>query len=301
MTLATAIATYVSLNQSMGMRFQVDAGLLCAFQRQAGDVELAAITPAVIAAFLQPRAHVTSTWLMKHRALRRFFQYAITRGLATDSPVPTAIPRVPETFVPHIYTDDALRRLLAGVEANQARLRCTIAAPTYRAVLLLLYGAGLRLAELLALRGEDVDLAGSLILIRESKFYKSRQLPIGPRLTEVLAEVAPAGRPGLSAFFRNQQHAPIPHPTVWHNFDALRTRVGVQGRLHDLRHSFAVHRLLAWYREGADVQRCLPHLSTYLGHARIACTQRYLTMIPALLEQASERFETYAYGEAHHA
>jgi site-specific recombinase XerD len=76
--------------------------------------------------------------------------------------------------------------------------------------------------------------------------------------------------------------------------------VGVRGRLHDLRHTFAVHRLLAWYREGADVQRHLPHLSTYLGHARIACTQRYLTMIPALLEQASQRFETYARPEVQH-
>ncbi len=301
MTLATVIAAYVDLNQSMGMRFQVDAGLLRAFQRHAGDVELAAITPEAIRAFLQPRAQVTSTWLMKHRALRRLFQYAITRGLATHSPVPTAIPRVPETFVPHIYTDEELRRLLAGVDENQARVRCTIAAPTYRAVLLLLYGAGLRLAELLALRQEDVDLDSGGVLIRESKFYKSRQLPIGPRLTQALAEVAPAGRPGPTAFFRNQRREPIPPETVWHNFDALRRRVGVQGRLHDLRHTFAVHRLLAWYREGADVQRCLPHLSTYLGHARIACTQRYLTMIPALLEQASQRFERYAGGEVDHA
>ena len=236
MTLATVIAAYVDLNQSMGRRFQVDAALLRAFQRHAGDVELAAVTPEAMSAFLQPRAQVTSTWLMKHRALRRLFQYAITRGLATRSPVPTAIPRVPDTFVPHIYTDEELRRLLAGVDENQARVRCTIAAPTYRAMLLLLYGAGLRLAELLALRQEDVDLDHGGILIRESKFYKSRQLPIGPRLTQALAEVAPPGRPGPTPFFLNQRREPIPHQTVWHNFDALRTRVGVQGRLHDLRH-----------------------------------------------------------------
>jgi hypothetical protein len=61
-----------------------------------------------------------------------------------------------------------------------------------------------------------------------------------------------------------------------------------------------VHRLLAWYREGADVQRHLPHLSTYLGHARLVCTQRYLTMLPELLEHASARFETYAGVEVGH-
>ncbi len=301
MTLSSVIAEYLALNQSLGMRFQVDAGLLRAFQQHAGDVKLATISPEMISAFLRPRTHVTSTWLMKHRALRRLFQYAITRGLTMHSPVPTAIPRLPETFVPHIYSDEELRRLLAGVDETQADVRCTISARTFRAALLLLYGAGLRLGELLALRRDDVDLDSGLMLIRESKFYKSRQLPVGPRLTQILAEVAPPTRPSMATFFVNWHGQPIPLHTIWWNFNKLRMAVGVRGRLHDLRHTFAVHRLLAWYRDGAEVQRLLPHLSTYLGHARIACTQRYLTMIPALLEQASQRFETYARREAHHA
>jgi site-specific recombinase XerD len=305
MTLADAIAKYVDLNQSMGMRFHVDEAMLKAFHRHVGDVDLAGISPEVVVAFLQPRRRVTSTWLMKHRALRRFYQHAITRRLVACSPVPTAVPRVTETFVPHIYSDEELRRVLAGVEAHQTRdARCTIAAPTFRAFLLLLYGAGLRLGEALALRREDVDLRAGMILIRDGKFYKSRHLPIGPRLTRALAEyvdAVPAWRgPAPTAFFVNRRGDSIPHQTVWWNFASLRERVHVQGRVHDLRHTFAVHRLLAWYREGADVQRCLPFLSTYLGHARIACTQRYLTMIPELLEQASRRFETYARSEVRH-
>ena len=306
MTLADAIAKYVDLNQSMGMRFHVDEAMLKAFHRHVGAVDLAGISPDVVVAFLQPRRRVTSTWLMKHRALRRFYQYGITRGLVARSPVPTVIPRVIETFVPHIYSDEELRRLLAGVEAHQTRdARCTIAAPTFRAFLLLLYGTGLRLGEALALRREDVDLQTEMILIRDGKFYKSRHLPIGPRLTRALAEyvdAVPACRgPASTAFFVNRRGGRMPHRTVWWNFASLRERVHVQGRIHDLRHTFAVHRLLAWYREGADVQRCLPHLSTYLGHARIACTQRYLTMIPELLEQASQRFETYAHMEVRDA
>lgn len=304
MTLAEAIAKYTALNQSMGMRFHVDEAILKAFHRHAGEVDLAAISPDVVVAFFQPRHRVTSTWLMKHRALRRFYQHAITRGLVARSPVPTAVPRVTETFVPHIYSDEELRRLLVGVEAHQARARCTIAAATLRAFLLVLYGAGLRLGEALALRPEDVDLRAGMILIREAKFYKSRHVPIGPQLTRVLAEyvdAVPAGHgPAPTAFFVNRGGGPIPHQTVRGTFASLRERVGVPGRLHDLRHTFAVHRLLAWYREGADVQRCLPHLSTYLGHARVACTQRYLTMIPELLEQASRRFETYAQMEVGH-
>src|SRR5207253_897182 len=117
-------------------------------------------------------------------------------------------------------SDEELRRLLARVEAHQTRdARCTIAAPTFRALLLLLYGTGLRLGEALALRREDVDLRAGMILTRDGKIHKSRHLPHAPRL----------------------------------------------------------------------------------AHARIACTQRYLTMIPELLEQASLRFETYARGEVGHA
>jgi len=304
MTLGHAITQYIDFNQSVGMRFQVDAALLRAFHRHAGEVDVAAVSPDVLAAFLQPRQRVTSTWLMKQRALRRFYQHAIARGLVEQSPVPTIIPRVIDTFVPHIYSDEELRRLLAGVEAHQARTRCTITAPTFRALLLLLYGAGLRLGEALGLRREEVDLPAAMILIRETKFYKCRQLPIGPNLTQALAEsidTAPACRDtGSGAFFINRRGDAIPHQTVRCNFVSLRTSVGVSGRLHDFRHTFAVHRLLAWYREGADVQRWLPHLSTYLGHARISSTQRYLTMIPELLEHASQRFERYAQPEVHH-
>ena len=302
--LTDAITRYVEFNQAVGMRFHVDAAILKAFHRHVGEADVAAISPDVVLAFLQPRHRVTSRWLMKHRAVRRFYQYAITRGLVARSPVPTAVPRLTETFVPHIYSDEELRRLLAGLTQNQARVRCTITAPTFRAFLLLLYGTGLRLGEALALRREDVDLRAGMILIRETKFYKSRHLPIGPTLTRTLAEYVekvPAGRgPIPAAFFVNRRGDRMPPRTAWHNFASLREQVGVQGRLHDLRHTFAVHRLLAWYREGANVQRCLPHLSTYLGHARIACTQRYLTMIPELLEQASRRFETYARSEVRH-
>jgi integrase/recombinase XerD len=301
MTLLDAITTYVDLKQAMGMRFHGAHMILKAFHRQAGDVDLAAVSPEVVTVFLRPRGPLTSTWLHKQRTLRLFYQHWIARGMASEMPVPAATPRIRSTFVPHIYSDDELRRLLAGIDANQARVRSTIAAPTFRALLLLLYGAGLRLGEALALRPEDVDLSAGLILIRDTKFYKSRSLPIGPRLTQVLAdylEAVPTPRGLVStAFFPHRRGGRLSMHTVWVNFDALRTRVGVHGRLHDLRHTFAVHRLLAWYREGADVQRCLPHLSTYLGHARIACTQHYLTMIPELLEHASRRFETYTESE----
>jgi integrase len=239
--LSDAISRYVEFNQSVGLRFHVDAAILKAFHRHVGEADVAAVSAEVISTFLQPRHRVTSTWLMKHRALRRFYQYAMTRGLVVSSPVQAAVPRVMETFVPHIYSEDELRRLLAGVEAHQTRdARCTIAAPTLRAFLLLLYGTGLRVGEALALRREDVDLRTGMILIRETKFYKSRQLPIGPRLVRALTEYVDAVHtdrdPTPRAFFVNRGGQDLPQPTVGGTFASLRAQVGVPGRLHDLRH-----------------------------------------------------------------
>jgi site-specific recombinase XerD len=314
MTLADAITNYVDLKQSMGMRFRSERGILKALHRHVGDVDLTEVSTEAVAAFLAGRGPITATWLNKHRALRRFYEHWITRGRVTSSPVPTAVPRVAQNFVPHIYSNDELHRLLAAIDENQARRGGQIEAPTFYLLLLLLYGTGLRVSEALHLTGADVDLDAGLLLIRESKFYKSRQLPLGPTLVHRLIEHADRAR-GRSAraqampFFATIRGTNIPIAMARLNFAGLRQRAGVHGRpgalsaprLHDLRHSFAVNRLIAWYREGADVQRLLPHLSTYLGHRRIASTQRYLTMIPELLEQASGRFERYATAEVSHA
>ena len=100
----------------------------------------------------------------------------------------------------------------------------------------------------------------------------------------------------------------LEHRALQNAFERLRERAGVrrtdgaryQPRLHDLRHTFAVHRLTSWYRQGADVQKLLPVLSVYLGHAHLSSTQAYLSMTPELLQQANRRFERYAGKEAEH-
>ncbi len=179
---------------------------------------------------------------------------------------------------------------------------------------MLLYGAGLRIGEALALTHADVDLDAALLTIRESKFYKTRLVPIGPRLTAVLRSYAEdryqrehSNEPG-APFFVTRTGTAVTRGQAERAFARLRDIAGIvredgaryQPRLHDLRHAMAVHRLVAWYREGADVQRLLPHLATYLGHVDVAATQRYLTMTPELLREASQRFERYAQPGVHH-
>jgi len=166
----------------------------------------------------------------------------------------------------------------------------------------------LRAREALNLTIADVDLPNALLRVRDTKFFKSRWVPIGRDLARVLSEYAhrrglthlTAG--GESRFFLGRGGAAIHLRTLELAFQRLRDRAQVrrseearyQPRLHDLRHTFAVHRLTEWYRRGADVQRLLHHLSVYLGHAHLAATQVYLSLTPELLHEAGSRFERYA-------
>jgi site-specific recombinase XerD len=177
-----------------------------------------------------------------------------------------------------------------------------------RALLLLLYGAGLRISEALRLTLADCDLEQSLLTIRETKFYKSRLVPLGPDLSQALklylAARSERRHPApAEAFLLVTRHSlPVSVQLAEDSFKRICRKVGVRRtdgsrfkpRLHDLRHAFAVHRLTACYREGEDVQRLLLQLSTYLGHVDLDSTQRYLTLTPELLGQASHRFEQYA-------
>jgi integrase/recombinase XerD len=186
---------------------------------------------------------------------------------------------------------------------------CKLQPYTCRMLILLLYGAALRISEALSLVLADVDLYASLLTIRERKFYKTRLVPMGPDLTSILKTYVDQRAKEYStkpeaALFLTRNGTPLARSTAENVFRRLRVWAGVlrydggryQPRLHDLRHAAAVHRLVSWYREGADVQRLLPQLATHLGHVHIAGTQRYLTMTPELLHEAGKRFECYAQG-----
>jgi len=176
-------------------------------------------------------------------------------------------------------------------------------------LLLLLYGTGLRLGEALALTVGEVDLRQAYLRIRETKFFKSRLVPLGKDLVGVLTKyvlrrLELQGAPVESPLFYFLDGSPLSQSAAQSAFRRLRSYAEVereggprrQPRLHDLRHTAAVHRLVAWYRSGADLQQLLPKLATYLGHVNLSSTQRYLTMTPELLREASLRFEHYAMG-----
>ena len=315
MKLAQLIVQYVAFRKSLGQDFESDGKRLRAFSRFVGEsVATDSVKPSQVAAFLAGRGPITSYWHLKYRTLRGFFNYAITRGYLSTSPLPTTVPKPPARFVPHIYFREELRRLLDSTTSYQKhKTRIVMEPHTFRAILLLLYGAALRVSEALSLNLADVDLAEAVTVVRDTKFYKTRLVPLGSDLNDVMTQYAKQRkRDGHSQsnnapFFVTRFGARISSRLLRCAFQRLRTHCGVrrpggrhEPRLHDLRHAAAVHRLTAWYREGKDVQRLLPLLSTYLGHVDIASTQLYLTMTPELLHKASQRFAKYVFGEVSH-
>ncbi|MBP0596273.1 tyrosine-type recombinase/integrase [Paraburkholderia sp. LEh10] len=309
MKLADMVNAYINYERSRGLRFRSDIKELRSYCRAMGDVAVEEVRPESVLAFIAGSGPVTARWVQKYRILGRLYRYAIGRGLASVSPLPAQIPRLPPPLTPHIYTVGELERLL------MATYVLPMQALTMRTLLLLLYGTGMRIGEALSLTIQDVDLQTCVLVIRNSKFFKTRMVPIGPRLATVLADYLwyrrrrplPAG--DSSAFFSTRTGHRLDYGWISKQFRRVRNAAGIrredaaryQPRIHDIRHTAAVHRIIAWYRAGDDVQRLLPQLATYLGHVSISSTQQYISTTTELMHEASLRFERYAQLEIRHA
>jgi integrase/recombinase XerD len=313
MKLATVIEAYIALQQSLGLRSKTARRSLRRFGRQMGDVHITDLQSERVLSFLQGTGPLSSNWRTKYRLLFGFYRFAISRGHVAVSPVPTTLPKFPPQQTPYIYSTAELQRLLDAtsvLESVHSRLQASM----FRTLILLLYGSGLRVSEALGLSLHDVDLDRRIITVRNTKFHKTRLVPIGPKLTVELTTFAdrrrrlhmPDGED--SRFFASRTGALWDYPRVITLFQRVRRVAGIQcppgelrpPRMHDLRHTAAVHRMTAWYRSGQDVQRLLPQLATYLGHVEISSTQRYLQMTPELLQEAGRRFARYADCGGHH-
>jgi site-specific recombinase XerD len=315
MILHDAIDHYVAWRRAHGARFITSAGALYQFCKGVPEhVCCDAVRESEVRRFLDGTGTLTRWRAGKYGALAGFYRYAISRGYASRSPLPPADeePRQPASTPPYIYSRKELQVLFEAVDISRKHA-IRLDSDTFRALLLILYGAGLRTSEALNLTMRDVDLASTVLTVRNTKFYKSRLVPITSQLANAMRAYAErrSRRPlpeGMeSAFFANRDGTQVRKHNVDHAFKRLLETTGIgrkdDGRrapcLHGLRHAAAVHRLTSWYREGADVQRLLPALSTYLGHAHLDGTSVYLSMTPELLHEASVRFDRYVNGGDH--
>ncbi len=314
MILRDAINDYSAWRQAHGAKFHSSASVLhCFCKHVGGNIGCDAVAEADVLGFLAGNGSLTRYRANKYGALAGFYRYAISRGYASRSPLPARDdePRRPRPTASHVYSRNELQRLFSAIDVSRRRA-FRLDADTLRALLLLLYGAGLRLGEAQRLTLDDVDLSDALLTIRNTKFYKTRLVPVCPQLADALRAYAAkrAQRPlpngTASTFLANRNGTPVIRSTVKTAFAKLLREAGIRSCdrqrapcLHSLRHAAAVHRLESWYRQGADVQRLLPALSTWLGHADLDGTRVYLSMTPELLHEASVRFNTYVNGGDH--
>ena len=237
-------------------------------------------------------------------AVRQFARHRAAFDPATEVAPAGLLGRTPSRTPPHIYSDVEISALLR--ECRRLRPRGGLRPTTYVVFFSLLASTGLRLSEARRLDRRDVDLTHGLLTIRMSKFRKSRLVPLHPTSVQALTSYA-ARRDAFrdvpqSEFFFCTDRAPsLDRFAIEKTFSSLRRRLGwtAQGRarrprIHDLRHTFAVRRLLRWYEEGVDVDRKILALATYLGHAKVSHTYWYLSAAPELMAFTARRFEQFA-------
>jgi integrase len=245
---------------------------------------------------------------------------AIVRGFAiwlqatdarTQVPPQRLLPAVHRRPAPYIYSDREIADLMAA--ARQLRSASGLRGTTFQTILGLLAATGLRPGEALALDCGDVDLVGGVLAVRESKFGKSRFVPLEESAREALSAYvmfrdAVHPRRQTPAFLITARGTRLGASAVRWTFARLCQAVGLRPRRHrrngrgprlqDIRHTFATRRLVEWYRAGLDVDRLMPRLATYLGHVSTVETYWYIQAVPELLRLATERLETVVQGDA---
>lgn len=200
---------------------------------------------------------------------------------------------------PYIYSEADIQAVISAARSLKPELR----ALTYQTLVGLLCVTGARVGEMIRLDRDDIGWEDAVVVIRYSKFNKSRELPLHPSTIDSLARYAEARdrlcpEPRTPSFFVNTLGRRLAYETVHQVFNKLTDAAGLRARsdtcrprIHDIRHSLACATLIGWYRTGVDVQAQLPVLSAWLGHAKPENSYWYLSAVPELLALAAERRE----------
>lgn len=299
--LAQSLDDYLSLRRSLGYKLE-DVGRILrsfvAFAERAGAVN---VTTELALSWASEPCDASPIWLV-HRlsAVRRFARYLQTIDSVTEVPPADLLPAPGyRPAPPYLFSDADIVALLAAAQ----RLTPSLRAATFEALVGLLAVTGMRIGEAMRLERDDIDWSEGVLIVRGSKFGRSRELVCHHTTVEALGryitrrdELCP--RPGATSFFITTRGTRLTHASVYPTFHEVLAAAGLEHasrgrppRVHDLRHAFAIRTLLRWYREGADVQALLPLLSTYMGHIQPASTFWYLSASPELMALATQRLD----------
>jgi len=303
--LAGPIQHFINLRRLSGTDYKSQAQLLGYFDRFLLDQHLSEprITREITERYLislsplAPRSRSN-----RFCVVRQLCEYLTRSDPLGYVPEPLRVVHSHGAHQPYIYSSSEIQALLG--EASQLPPAHSLRPHTYQTLLGVLYSTGIRIGEALALNLEHFHIPEQRLHIAEGKFRKARWVPLSPSTCQALehyvrkrVQINP--RSPDSPLLLNQRSRRLHHPTVNQAFRYLLRQCGIRHskhtgpRIHDLRHSFAVHRLLAWYRDGGDVNARLPWLATYMGHVDIHSTQVYLQPTAELIEQVDRRFHNH--------
>ena len=307
---ASDIEQFLAHKRALGMRFDTEEKALRILDRylaEHGVLSLAAVTASLLDTFLRsrPRRRPRS---FNHLlgVLRRLFDWMVRQGRLARSPLAATPRRAVSRRQPFLFDVSQARRLLGLAGALPDNNRALRRGPIYRAIFGLMYGLGLRVGETSRLQITDVDLDRNVLVIRYTKFGKSRLVPFGPKMADLLRkhlkqlQPLPTGSQPVPLFSFSPGR-PIHAGTISQTFRALARQLDLEVPdgvispcVHHLRHSFAVGTLLRWYRQGIQPTQRLLQLSTFMGHVSPSSTAVYITITDELLHEANDRFERFA-------
>ena len=294
--MSVAAEAYILHMRSLGFGFITQAGRLKAFSKAVGDVQMAEVDSGHVLSFLNIRTVCNDTWRGKRAALVCFFEHWEMRGECQTIAMPTQKPRMRQGFVPYIYSRDEIRSLLRAALNQSLNRNRTMHPRTIRTVLIFLYSSGARLKEALKLREDDIDFSSSTLSIDGLRSTRKRVIPLGRDLLEVfrlyISWKRRSGIQGTGLFIRMDGKGLVAN-TLYQNFGKLLVDANIsrrdgapeRPRLYDLRSTFAVHRISAWVRTGADLGRLLPALSAYMGHKDLTGTERFMRLTPGRFQK----------------
>src|SRR4030042_2752669 len=305
-TFLEAAENYLNYRRKMGFAIRIEGQELLRFAKYADSIshkEHITVELAIQWAKL-PQKCSSIYWARRLDIVRRFAKYLKTIDAGTEVPPEGICGPSYCRKTPHIYTEEQIASLLNAARAltplNGLRPN------TYATLFGLLASTGIRISEALNLKDHDVNLENNIIIIRETKFHKSRIIPIHSTTSKALKYYVDkrnkAHASSISnAFFLTEKATSLKYHKTLMTFVSISYSLGWRSpkkrkgpRIHDLRHTFVVKRFLSWYRNGEDVNKQIYYLSTYLGHVKIADTYWYITAIPELMAIASSRFERFA-------
>ena len=293
------VAGYLALRRAMGFKMTKYGPLLDSLAGYLEDAGLATMTTqAAVAWAMLPQGVHPNRWKQRLDAARGFARYLAASDPAAQVPPAGLLDARPNRHQPYIFTGQEITALLAAARQH----RWHLPAITYPALFGLIAATGMRLGEAVRLDDADADLDGAMITIRDSKYGKSRQIPIDATVAAAVRdylqqrqELRPA--PAAPALFISARGTRLLGHCAEAEFRRITAVTGIGAnavnppRIHDLRHSMAVRTLAGWYRDGGDVAARMPLLSAYLGHVSPVSTYWYLHSVPELLTLAAQRLE----------